>query len=127
MLLKPWSQLPDALRTDAVRPYYDMIKKRTPSLVLKRATDILLSTILLILLSPLFLLLAIAIKADSKGPVFFRQARVTQYGKTFRIFKFRTMVSNAEKLGSQVTVSNDSRVTRVGSKIRGIRITEICI
>ena len=68
----------------------------------------------LILLSPVFLILAIAIKADSPGPVFFRQIRVTQYGKKFRIFKFRTMVTDAEKLGTQVTTKGDPRITRVG-------------
>lgn len=124
-MLRSWDSLPELLKTDAVRPYYDVLKKQTVSLCLKRWFDILASLILLLVLSPFILIMAIVIKADSKGPVFFRQVRVTQYGKTFRIFKFRTMVSNAEKLGTQVTVQNDSRVTRVGSKIRKIRLDEI--
>ena len=92
----------------------------------KRVFDIVVSMILLIILSPIFLVLAIAIKLDSKGPVFYRQVRVTQYGKRFRIFKFRTMVQNADKQGSQVTVSNDSRITRIGKLIRKSRLDELC-
>lgn len=125
MQMKPWDALPEALRTEEVRLYYDLLKKRTASLLLKRGMDILASLLLLLLLFPVFLVLAIAIKADSKGPVFFRQVRVTQFGRTFRIFKFRTMVSDAEKKGSQVTVQNDCRVTRVGAKIRHVRLDEI--
>lgn len=124
-MLKSWDSLPENIQTEAVRPYYDALEKRTGSLILKRALDIVASLLLLILLSPVFLVLAVAIKLDSKGPVFFRQVRVTQYGKTFRIFKFRTMVSNAEKLGTQVTVQNDSRITKVGGRIRKIRLDEI--
>ena len=80
---------------------------------------------MLIILSPAFIVLAVAIKLDSPGPVFYRQERITQYGKHFKIFKFRTMVNNADKIGSAVTVSNDSRVTRVGAKIRDLRLDEI--
>lgn len=124
-MLKSWDSLPEALKTEAVRPYYNQLKKQMFSLCLKRGFDILASFILLLLLSPFFLIMTLVIKLDSKGPVFFRQVRVTQYGKTFRIFKFRTMVNNAEKIGTQVTVQNDARVTRVGSKIRKIRLDEI--
>ena len=125
MRMKPWESLPESLQSEAVRPYYDLLKKRTASLLLKRGMDILAAFLLLVLLSPVFLVLAAAIRVDSKGPVFFRQVRVTQFGKTFRIFKFRTMVNDAEKKGSQVTAQNDSRVTRVGAKIRRIRLDEI--
>lgn len=125
MRMKPWESLPESLQSEAVRPYYDLLKKRTASLLLKRGMDILAAFLLLVLLSPVFLVLAVAIRVDSKGPLFFRQVRVTQFGKTFRIFKFRTMVNDAEKKGSQVTVQNDSRVTRVGAKIRRIRLDEI--
>lgn len=125
MILKPWENLPPEMRTDAVRPYYDALAKRRGSLVAKRLFDIVVSAILLLVLCPVFLVLAIAIKLDSPGPVFFRQVRVTQYGKTFRIFKFRTMVNNADKMGSQVTVGNDSRITRVGKFIRDCRLDEI--
>ena len=80
---------------------------------------------MLIILLPVFILLGIAIKVDSSGPIFFRQERITQYGRKFKIFKFRTMVNNAEKLGTQVTVGNDSRITKVGSFIRNCRLDEI--
>lgn len=125
MVLKKWDDLPEALKNDEVRVYYDILSKKKGSLILKRLFDIAGSALLLILLSPLFLILAIVIKADSKGPVFFRQTRVTQYGKEFEIYKFRTMVNNAEKLGSQVTTRNDSRVTKVGHFLRKYRLDEI--
>ena len=126
MILKKWEELPEQLRTDAVRPYYDQLKKKEGSLFVKRVFDIVVSATMLLVVSPVFLLLAIAIKMDSAGPVFYRQERVTQYGKKFRIFKFRTMVSNADKIGSQVTVGKDSRITRVGKVIRKCRLDEIC-
>ena len=104
---------------------YFIIRKKNFSLFCKRCFDFFVSSIMLIILSPLFLFLALAIKIDSKGPVFFRQERVTQYGKTFRIFKFRTMVNNADKIGSQVTVASDARVTKVGKFIRKCRLDEV--
>jgi lipopolysaccharide/colanic/teichoic acid biosynthesis glycosyltransferase len=113
------------MRTDEVRKYYDVLKNKKASLFFKRTFDIFVSLILLVILSPIFLILAISIKIDSEGPVFYRQTRVTQYGKQFRIHKFRSMVQNADK-GSQVTVSNDSRITRVGAFIRKCRLDEIC-
>lgn len=126
MILIDWEKLPSELQTEEVRPYYDILKKKTASLVLKRVFDVVVSAIMLLILSPVFLLLAIAIKLDSPGPVFYRQVRVTQYGKQFRIFKFRSMVSNADKIGTQVTVGNDSRITRVGKLIRKCRLDELC-
>lgn len=126
MILKKWEDLPEFLRTDAVRPYYDLLSKRRGSLLLKRLFDVVVSAIMLLLLSPVFLVLAIAIKLDSPGPVFYRQVRVTQYGAEFRIFKFRSMVSDADKRGSLVTVSGDSRITRVGHFIRNCRLDELC-
>ena len=125
MILKKWEDLPEQLRTDAVRPYYDILKKKKGSLVAKRLFDIVISALMLLVISPVFLILAIAIKLDSPGPVFYRQERVTQYGKTFRIFKFRTMVSNADRIGTQVTIGNDSRITRVGKLIRKCRLDEV--
>lgn len=125
MMLKKWEDLPDSLRTDAVRPYYDSLKKKQFSLLLKRGFDIAVSFVMLVLLSPVLLALAAAIKLDSPGPVFYRQVRVTQYGREFRIFKFRSMVSNADKLGAQVTVTGDSRITRVGRIIRNCRLDEL--
>ena len=126
MILKKWEELPENLRTDAVRPYYDSLARRRGSLVLKRVFDVFVSAVMLTLLSPVFLVLAIAIKLDSPGPVFYRQVRVTQYGKEFRIFKFRSMVQGADKRGSLVTVSGDSRITRVGHLIRNCRLDELC-
>ncbi len=126
MILKPWQSLPESLRTEAVKPYYDSLKKKSFALGAKRVFDVVVSALMLTVLSPVFLVLAVAIKVDSKGPVFYRQVRVTQYGKTFRIFKFRTMVSNADQIGTQVTVGNDSRITRVGKVIRKCRLDEIC-
>lgn len=119
-----WEQLPAEMQNEAVRKYYDILKKRKTSLFFKRVFDVVVSLILLIILSPVFLVLAIAIKVDSKGPVFYRQERVTQYGKRFRIHKFRTMVQDADK-GSQVTVNNDTRITKVGGFIRKCRLDEI--
>lgn len=124
MKILAWEQLPAEMQTEEVRKYYDILKKRTVSLFFKRAFDLVAAVMGLILLSPVFLVLAIAIKIDSPGPVFYRQERVTQYGKRFRIHKFRTMVQNADK-GSQLTVNNDSRITRVGKVIRDCRLDEI--
>ena len=125
MILKKWEELPKEFQTEEVKKYYDILSKKKGSLFLKRVFDVVVSLIMLIVLLPVFIILGIAIKIDSKGPVFFRQERITQYGRTFRIFKFRTMVNNAEKLGTQVTVGNDSRITRVGSFIRNCRLDEI--
>ena len=113
------------MQTEAVKPYYEILQKKQISLIFKRLFDIVVSIIMLLILSPVFLILAIAIKLDTEGPVFYRQVRVTQYGKEFRIFKFRTMVNNADKIGSQVTVGGDNRITRVGKVIRECRLDEI--
>ena len=126
MILKKWEDIPENLRTDAVRPYYEQLKKKQFGLFCKRLFDIVVSAVMLLILSPVFLILAIAIKLDSPGPVFYRQVRVTQYGKHFRIFKFRSMVANADKIGTQVTVGNDSRITRMGKLIRKCRLDELC-
>ena len=125
MRMISWEKLPSQMQTEAVKPYYEILQKKQISLIFKRLFDIVVSIIMLLILSPVFLILAIAIKLDSKGPVFYRQVRVTQYGKEFRIFKFMTMVNNADKIGSQVTVGGDSRITRVGKVIRECRLDEI--
>lgn len=125
MLIKKWEKLPEQMQNEAVRPYYERLRKKNFSLFFKRVFDIVVSSLMLILLSLLFIILAIAIKIDSRGPVFFRQERVTQYGKKFRIFKFRTMVTGADKTGTQVTVSGDNRITRVGRFIRKCRLDEV--
>ena len=122
--MKRWEDLPETMRTPEVRPYYDALKKRRFARFMKRAFDIFGSLFLLILLSPLFLLLAVAIKLDSRGPVFFRQIRITRYGKQFRIHKFRSMAVGSDR-GNAVTVKDDPRVTRVGRFIRRCRLDEI--
>lgn len=124
-MLKEWDELPDFMRTDEVRPYYDSLKKKKMSLALKRAMDMIGGILLLIVLAFPMVFIALWIKIDSEGPVFYRQERVTTYGKHFRIHKFRTMVSNADKIGSAVTVENDSRITKVGAKLRGYRLDEL--
>lgn len=125
MLVKRWDKLPIDMQNDAVRPYYEILRKKAVSLLVKRLFDIVISIVLLVVLSPVFLIVSLFIKADSKGPVFYSQERVTQYGKRFKIFKFRTMVENADKNGSLVTVNNDSRVTKIGKKLRKYRLDEI--
>ena len=123
MKIIKWEQLPAEMQTEAVKKYYVILQRKKAGLFFKRVFDIVVSVFALILLSPVYLILAIAIKIDSPGPVFYRQERVTQYGKRFHIHKFRTMVQNADK-GSQLTVNNDSRITRVGKVIRNCRLDE---
>lgn len=125
MLIKKWEKLPEDMRSDAVYGYYKRLRKKNFSLFFKRIFDFFTALLMLIILSPVFLILAIAIKIDSRGPVFFRQRRVTQYGKVFRIFKFRTMVADAEARGAQVTSQGDARITKVGRFIRKCRLDEI--
>lgn len=125
MQLIKWEELPEYMQNDEVRPYYELLKKKKVQLILKRLFDILCSSILIIMLSPIILLFSIWIKLDSKGPIFYCQERVTQYGKIFKIIKFRTMVIDADKIGTLVTTKNDSRITKVGQKIRKYRIDEI--
>lgn len=123
-MLKKYDDLPKFLQNKETKKYYDILHKKRGYLVLKRILDIILSTILLIILLPVFIILGMIIKMDSKGPVFYRQERVTKYGKIFKIFKFRTMITDADK-GSLITISKDDRITRVGRKIRNSRIDEI--
>ena len=125
LMLRKWEELPDFMRTDEVRPYYEVLQKKRISLFLKRAMDLLGGLILLIVLGIPMAIIAVLIKLDSPGPVFYRQERVTTYGKRFRIHKFRTMVANADRIGTAVTVGNDSRITRIGAKLRGCRLDEL--
>ena len=113
------------MRNGEVKKYYDILKRKRMSMVIKRIFDIVVALLMLIVLSPVLIVVSIMIKLDSKGPVMFRQVRVTKYGKEFRIFKFRTMVNNAQSLGTQVTTKNDMRITKVGKKIRGCRLDEL--
>lgn len=125
MILKKWEELPDFMRTEEVRPYYEALKKKRLSLGLKRMMDLVGGLVLLVVLAIPMVIIAVMIKLDSEGPVFYRQERITTYGKHFRIHKFRTMVSNADKIGTAVTVGNDSRITKVGAKLRGCRLDEL--
>ena len=93
--------------------------------IVKRIFDFLVSLIGIIILSPIFVIVSIAIKLDSRGEVLFLQKRVGRYGKEFNIYKFRTMVTNAEKIGKQITVGKDSRITRVGAFLRKFKIDEL--
>lgn len=124
MKVRKWEELPEKMRTREVRRYYNIIVRHSGWFKAKRVMDICVSLVLLaILLIPMGII-ALMIKTDSQGPVFFRQERVTQYGKIFKIYKFRTMVDNASQLGSQVTVNNDARITRVGKLLRKYRLDE---
>ena len=117
-MLKKWKDLPDFMKCDEVREYYEILEKRKFSIFLKRVFDLIAGTIMFIILAIPMVILAIWIKLDSPGPVFYRQERITSYGKHFRIHKFRTMIANADKIGTAVTVENDSRITKVGAKLR---------
>ena len=124
-MLRRWEDLPKRMQNEAVRPYYEQLQKKKVSLFLKRCLDVSLSSALLMLLAPVMLLIGIAVRLDSPGPALFRQVRVTQYGRQFRIFKFRTMVNHADKMGTQVTASGDARITRLGRKMRHYRLDEL--
>ena len=124
-MLRTWEKLPKYMRTPEVRPYWEILYKKRWQLELKRAFDLCAAIMVLIVTAIPMAVIAVAIKLDSRGPVFYRQERVTTYGKKFKIHKFRTMVSNADKIGTAVTVSGDSRVTRVGAKLRNLRLDEL--
>ncbi|MBQ8995420.1 MAG: sugar transferase [Oscillospiraceae bacterium] len=125
MIPLSFEQLPESIRIEAVKPYYEALNRHRASLVLKRCFDIFLSLILIIVLSPLMLFIAVAVKLGSPGPVFYRQKRITSYGKEFRIYKFRSMIVDADKVGPLVTTGGDSRITPVGKVIRKTHLDEI--
>ena len=123
--MRKWEHLPQELQKEEIKPYYKALKSKGFSLLLKRVFDIFASAFLIVLLSPVMLVLAILIKFDSSGPVFYKSTRVTRYNKDFTILKFRTMTADADKKGSLITVSGDNRITKIGAKIRGSRLDEI--
>ena len=125
MRWREWNELPKGLRVPEVWEYYDILSKKKFSLKMKRCFDVVVAAVMLVCLSPIMLIIALAIVLDSPGGVFYRQERVTQYGKIFRIHKYRTMVSNADKIGAQVTVENDKRITKIGGVLRKYRLDEI--
>ena len=122
--MKKWEELPENMRNAQVMHYYDILKKRQISLWVKRIFDIIMSIILLILLSPALVIISILIKRDSEGPILYKQVRVTSYGREFEILKFRTMINNADKIGTQVTTKGDARITKVGRMLRKARLDE---
>lgn len=124
-MLCKWEELPEKMQTDAVRPYYDRLDSHRKQLFLKRVFDIAVSLFGLIVFSPILIVTAIAIKLDTPGPVFYRQERVTQYGKVFRIFKFRSMVTDSAR-GGNLTLKDDDRITKTGKIIRKFKIDELC-
>lgn len=125
LILRHWDKIPEALKNENTKYYYDKLNKKKFDLLLKRIFDFGLATSLLILLLPVFVIIAFLVKVTSKGPILYKQERVTTYGKIFKIFKFRTMVENADKIGSLVTLDNDSRITKLGSFLRKFRLDEI--
>lgn len=124
-MLRKWEELPAFMRSDEVHPYWEILYKKRGQLILKRVFDFLLSLVLLIVLGIPMAVIALMIKREDSGPVFYRQERVTTYGRHFRIHKFRTMVMNADKIGTAVTVGNDRRITKIGAKLRHLRLDEL--
>lgn len=123
--MREWEELPDFLKCEEVRPFYDTLVKKEAQLRLKRLFDVVTASILLILLALPMVVIAVMIKIDSKGPALYRQERVTAYGKKFKIHKFRTMINNADRIGTAVTVGRDARITRVGAVLRSLRLDEL--
>lgn len=124
-MLRRWDDLPAFMKTPEVRPYWDILNKKKGQLLLKRVFDLFVSTILLVFLAIPMAVIAVMIKSDSDGPVFYRQERVTAYGRHFRIHKFRTMVANADRIGTAVTVGGDPRITKAGARLRHLRLDEL--
>ena len=124
-MLKKWDDLPAFMRTPEVRPYWEILNRKRGQLILKRAFDLIVSLILLVILAIPMAIIALLIKKEDPGPALYRQERVTTNGKRFRIHKFRTMVVNADKIGTAVTVGADPRITKIGAKLRGHRLDEL--
>lgn len=123
--MKRWEELPEELKNEKVKYYYKILKKHQSALFMKRIFDVVCSVVLIVLLLPILGIISLLIKLDSEGPVLFKQVRVTTYGKEFRIWKFRTMVNNADKIGTQITTKGDSRITRMGHVLRKVRLDEL--
>ena len=125
MVLKKWEDLPKDMQCPEVRRYYDKLQEHSIGIVCKRFFDFSIALVLLIFFAIPMMIIALLIAVDSSGGVFYRQERVTMYGKKFKIHKFRTMVVNADKIGTQITVENDSRVTKIGKFLRRYRLDEL--
>lgn len=124
-MLRRWEDLPRFMQIPEVRPYWEILWKRRGQLLIKQWFDLLMALTLLCVLAIPMIVIALLIKAEDGGHILYRQERVTTYGKVFRIHKFRTMVENADKIGSAVTVGNDRRITNIGSKLRKLRLDEL--
>lgn len=125
MKWRKWHELPNWMQCSEIKEYYDILSKKRFSLRWKRVFDIVIATGIFLMTAIPMLIIAIIIKIDSKGPVIFRQERITAYGKKFKIHKFRTMNNNADKIGSTITVNTDSRITKVGKKLRKYHLDEL--
>lgn len=124
-MLKPFDKLPGEMRNDEVRRYYDILSHKRTALFFKRLTDIILAFIIMLFLLLPMAVIAIVVKCSSKGPVLYRQQRVTKYGRRFSIMKFRTMTVGADKAGALVTSQGDARITRAGKTLRKYRMDEL--
>lgn len=120
-----YNKLPTNLQNEKTKEYYNILRKKKITFFFKRLFDFFVSLIMIIILIPFFLIVGLIILLTSKGPIIYKQRRVTRYGKVFRIWKFRTMVKNADKIGTEVTVGNDPRITKVGRFLRKTRLDEV--
>lgn len=125
MVLRRWENIPEDMQKPEIKEYYDILKRHQAGLRGKRIFDIIVGSVLLLIVSPVLIIIALLIKIDSPGTIFYRQERVTAYGKKFRIHKFRTMVNNADRIGTSVTLNKDKRVTKVGRILRKYRLDEL--
>lgn len=123
--MRKWEDLPEFMKCDEVKEYYNILSRKKVSLILKRGFDLVAGVGVLVVTAIPMLVIGIKIATESEGGVFYRQERVTIYGKRFKIHKFRTMVANADKIGSAVTVSGDNRITPTGAFLRKYRLDEL--
>jgi lipopolysaccharide/colanic/teichoic acid biosynthesis glycosyltransferase len=124
-MLRNWADLPEQMRIAEVKPYYDILDRKRAALLIKRILDVLMAFVLIVVLALPMVLIGLLIKLDGSGPVFFRQERVTEYGKVFRIHKFRTMAVAKENTGNLITVGDDPRITNIGKTLRRMRLDEL--
>ena len=116
-MLRKWNELPEYMQTEAVRPYYEILRKKKLSLILKRLFDIVVSVIMIGILFPIMVIIAILIITDSKGGIFYRQERVTRYGRKFRIYKFRTIKVDLH--------SGKLVISKIGKMLRKYKLDEL--
>ncbi|MBQ4129502.1 MAG: sugar transferase [Ruminococcus sp.] len=124
-MLKPFDKLPEEFQNDEVKKYYDILYKKRKSLLIKRVADVVLAVVMIIFLLIPMLVISVIIKCTSRGPVLYKQERVTTYGKKFKILKFRTMTVGADSCGELLTYANDTRITKIGKILRKLRLDEL--